>query len=55
MVCPFFQGEGYEKQLKEILNAEILPIVEDFDQKLNKGSRAPALTHRNELSECLNC
>ncbi|XP_030249230.1 sperm acrosome membrane-associated protein 6 [Sparus aurata] len=31
-------GEGYEKQLKEILNAEILPIVEEFDQKLNKDT-----------------
>ncbi|KAG8010169.1 hypothetical protein GBF38_014370 [Nibea albiflora] len=31
-------GNGYDKQLKEILNAEILPIVEEFDEKLNNGS-----------------
>ncbi|XP_073341546.1 sperm acrosome membrane-associated protein 6 [Pagrus major] len=31
-------GKGYEKQLKEILNAEILPIVEEFDKKLNKDT-----------------
>lgn len=36
--CVPFQGEGYEKQLKEILNAEILPIVEEFDKKQNNGT-----------------
>lgn len=30
-------GEGFDMKLKEILEAEILPIVEEFDQKLNKG------------------
>lgn len=38
VICVLFQGEGYEKQLKEILNSEILPIVEEFDKKLNNGS-----------------
>ncbi|XP_013872075.1 sperm acrosome membrane-associated protein 6 [Austrofundulus limnaeus] len=31
-------GEGYDKNLKEILEAEILPLVEEFDQKLNNES-----------------
>ncbi|TKS81896.1 hypothetical protein D9C73_016003 [Collichthys lucidus] len=31
-------GKGYDRQLKEILNAEILPMVEEFDGKLNDGS-----------------
>nr|XP_046255367.1 sperm acrosome associated 6 isoform X2 [Scatophagus argus] len=31
-------GEGYDKQLKEILNAEMLPMVEEFDKKLNKDT-----------------
>ncbi|XP_039972962.1 sperm acrosome membrane-associated protein 6 [Xiphias gladius] len=28
-------GKGYDKRLKELLDAEILPMVEEFDQKLN--------------------
>eukprot|EP00064_Thunnus_orientalis_P009172 superscaffoldBa00001150_g9195 len=28
-------GKGYDKQLKEILDAEILPMAEEFDKKLN--------------------
>ncbi|XP_029958242.1 sperm acrosome membrane-associated protein 6 [Salarias fasciatus] len=28
-------GRGYDKQLKQILDAEILPIVEEFDRKEN--------------------
>ncbi|XP_044063641.1 sperm acrosome membrane-associated protein 6 isoform X1 [Siniperca chuatsi] len=31
-------GEGYEKQLKEILDKEILPMVEEFNKKLNKDT-----------------
>ncbi|KAM3614398.1 uncharacterized protein V6R79_013467 [Siganus canaliculatus] len=31
-------GEGYDKQLKEILKAEILPLAEEFYQKLNKDT-----------------
>lgn len=31
-------GRGYATQLKKLLNAEILPLVEEFDEKLNKGS-----------------
>ncbi|XP_045900173.1 sperm acrosome associated 6 isoform X2 [Micropterus dolomieu] len=31
-------GEGYEKQLKEILDKEILPMVKEFNQKLNKDT-----------------
>ncbi|XP_037836370.1 sperm acrosome membrane-associated protein 6 isoform X1 [Kryptolebias marmoratus] len=31
-------GEGYDKNLKEILDAEILPLAEEFDQKLNDES-----------------
>ncbi|KAE8288642.1 hypothetical protein D5F01_LYC12517 [Larimichthys crocea] len=31
-------GKGYDKQLKEILNAEILPMVEEFDGKLNNDA-----------------
>lgn len=38
VICVHFQGKGYDKQLKEILNAEILPMVEEFDGKLNNGS-----------------
>lgn len=34
----YFLGKGYDIQLKEILGAEILPLVEEFDQKLNNGS-----------------
>ncbi|XP_026149269.1 sperm acrosome membrane-associated protein 6, partial [Mastacembelus armatus] len=30
--------KGYDKQLKEILDAEILPIVEEFDKKLNNDT-----------------
>ncbi|KAI3360449.1 hypothetical protein L3Q82_002344 [Scortum barcoo] len=32
------KGEGYDKQLKEILDAEILPMVKEFDNKRNYGS-----------------
>ncbi|XP_068425236.1 sperm acrosome membrane-associated protein 6 [Clinocottus analis] len=28
-------GEGYDKQLKKLLNAEILPMVEEFHEKTN--------------------
>ncbi|XP_071326817.1 sperm acrosome membrane-associated protein 6 isoform X2 [Trachinotus anak] len=28
-------GKGYDKQLKELLNAEILPMVEEFNNRLN--------------------
>ncbi|GLD63505.1 sperm acrosome membrane-associated protein 6 isoform X2, partial [Lates japonicus] len=28
-------GKGYDKQLKELLDAEILPMAEEFDKKLN--------------------
>lgn len=40
MICVLLLllGEGYEKQLKEILDAEILTLVEEFDNKLNNGS-----------------
>ncbi|XP_041649245.1 sperm acrosome membrane-associated protein 6 [Cheilinus undulatus] len=31
-------GEGYEKQLKEILDSEILPIMKEFDKKENKDT-----------------
>ncbi|XP_042346482.1 sperm acrosome membrane-associated protein 6 [Plectropomus leopardus] len=30
--------KGYDKLLKELLNAEILPIVEEFDKKLNNDT-----------------
>ncbi|XP_054478310.1 sperm acrosome associated 6 [Anoplopoma fimbria] len=31
-------GRGYDKRLKEILDAEILPMVEEFHKKLNKDT-----------------
>ncbi|XP_065814261.1 sperm acrosome associated 6 [Labrus bergylta] len=31
-------GKGYDKQLKELLDLEILPIVEEFDKKENKDT-----------------
>uniref|UniRef100_UPI0037E78D69 sperm acrosome membrane-associated protein 6 n=1 Tax=Semicossyphus pulcher TaxID=241346 RepID=UPI0037E78D69 len=31
-------GEGYEKRLKELLESEILPMVEQFDKKENKDT-----------------
>ncbi|KAM6936703.1 sperm acrosome membrane-associated protein 6 [Lycodopsis pacificus] len=31
-------GGGYDKQLKELLDAEILPMVEEFHEKLNKDT-----------------
>ncbi|XP_042279429.1 sperm acrosome membrane-associated protein 6 isoform X2 [Thunnus maccoyii] len=31
-------GKGYDKQLKEILDAEILPMAEEFDKKLNNDT-----------------
>ncbi|XP_030606463.1 sperm acrosome membrane-associated protein 6 isoform X2 [Archocentrus centrarchus] len=31
-------GKGYDIQLKEILDAEILPLVEEFDRKLNNDT-----------------
>ncbi|KAL0985019.1 hypothetical protein UPYG_G00151890 [Umbra pygmaea] len=31
-------GKGYDQKLKELLNAEIMPIVEDFDQKMNNDT-----------------
>ncbi|XP_070767975.1 sperm acrosome membrane-associated protein 6 [Enoplosus armatus] len=31
-------GEGYEMKLKEILDKEILPMVEEFDKKLNNDT-----------------
>ncbi|XP_071326818.1 sperm acrosome membrane-associated protein 6 isoform X3 [Trachinotus anak] len=31
-------GKGYDKQLKELLNAEILPMVEEFNNRLNDVS-----------------
>lgn len=38
VICVLLLGEGYEKKLKEILDAEILPMVEEFDNKMNNGS-----------------
>lgn len=38
--CACFQGEGYDEKLKEILEAEILPIVQEFDGKVNDGTAA---------------
>lgn len=37
-MCVPLPGKGYDKQLKEVLDAEILSIVEEFDKKLNNGS-----------------
>ncbi|KAM4600968.1 sperm acrosome membrane-associated protein 6 [Polymixia lowei] len=31
-------GEGYDEQLKNILEAEILPMMEEFDRKLNNDT-----------------
>ncbi|XP_075965705.1 sperm acrosome membrane-associated protein 6 [Anarhichas minor] len=31
-------GGGYDKQLKDLLDAEILPMVEEFHEKLNKDT-----------------
>ncbi|CAK6960425.1 sperm acrosome associated 6 [Scomber scombrus] len=31
-------GKGYDKQLKEILDAEILPMAQEFDKKLNNDT-----------------
>ncbi|XP_005741304.1 sperm acrosome membrane-associated protein 6 [Pundamilia nyererei] len=31
-------GKGYDIQLKEILDAEVLPLLEEFDQKLNNDT-----------------
>ncbi|KAK1895211.1 Sperm acrosome membrane-associated protein 6 [Dissostichus eleginoides] len=31
-------GKGYDKQLKELLDGEILPMVEEFDKKLNNDT-----------------
>ncbi|XP_053183512.1 sperm acrosome associated 6 [Scomber japonicus] len=31
-------GKGYDKQLKEILDAEILPMAQEFNKKLNKDT-----------------
>ncbi|XP_056142335.1 sperm acrosome associated 6 [Lampris incognitus] len=32
------QGKGYDEQLKKILDAEIMPLVEEFDKRLNKDT-----------------
>ncbi|KAJ8005293.1 hypothetical protein DPEC_G00145130 [Dallia pectoralis] len=31
-------GKGYDQKLKEILNAEIMPIVEEFDRNMNNDT-----------------
>ena len=43
--CVPLPGKGYDKQLKELLDAEILPIVEEFDKKLNKGTNTCSERH----------
>ena len=42
-ICFLYKGAGYDKQLGEILNAEILPIVRDFDKNRNTGMETPSL------------
>lgn len=57
-----FPGEGYDKNLKEILDAEILPLAEEFDQKLNSGnstfsffsSKAASINESEFLSKVRN-
>lgn len=38
VICVPLSDEGYDKQLKEYLYAEIQPIIEEFDNKLNNGN-----------------
>lgn len=38
VICVPLPGGGLDQKLKEILNAEILPLVNEFDQKLNNGN-----------------
>lgn len=37
VICVPLPGEGYDKRLKELLDAEILPMAKEFDKKLNDG------------------
>lgn len=46
VICVPLPGEGYDVQLKEILDAQILPLVEEFDNQLNNGTETPALTDK---------
>lgn len=38
MLLRVLAGKGYDKQLKEILDAEILPVVDEFNNQLNNGN-----------------
>ena len=42
--CVSRVGEGYSAQLKTLLEEQILPMVEEFDNKLNNGWSLPAAT-----------
>lgn len=52
--CAPVPGKGYDKQLKELLEAEILPMAEEFDKKENDGNRTAALIDtKQQVNESL--
>lgn len=51
LFCIWFSGRGYDVMLNNILMAEIMPIVEEFDEQTNYGNR---LIHLN-ISSSDNC
>uniref|UniRef100_A0A674MLX4 Ig-like domain-containing protein n=2 Tax=Takifugu TaxID=31032 RepID=A0A674MLX4_TAKRU len=51
-------GDGYEDQLKEIMNNELLSIVEDIDKKLNTASECfppCGFQGKNAVYNCVTC
>lgn len=50
LFCIWFSGRGYDVMLNNILMAEIMPIVEEFDEQTNNGNR---LIHLNIPSKVI--
>lgn len=50
----YFSGKGYDQKLKDILNAEIMPMAEEFDKKMNNGTSPAVCVTPNKivLSSC---
>jgi len=53
LFCIWFSGRGYDVMLNNILMAEIMPIVEEFDEQTNNGKRINSYKYIQQSDNCL--
>jgi len=53
LFCIWFSGRGYDVMLNDILMAEIMPIVEEFDEQTNNGKRINSYKYIQQSDNCL--